>query len=82
MLFQPFLSCSKNTNNKTVLGPSRMNAGVQPLKRTLGPSSRMEVVRTCRREASDEEDMIRVRMTSAGEQTVVATVPANKLAVT
>lgn len=38
---------SKKTNNKTVLGPKRMKAGVQPLKRNVMPSSRMERARTC-----------------------------------
>ena len=30
----------------TVFGPRRMNAGVHPLKRNLGPSSRKERVKT------------------------------------
>jgi hypothetical protein len=33
---------SKKTNNRTVLGASRMNAGVQPLKTNIGPSSRRD----------------------------------------
>ena len=33
---------SKKTNISTVLGPRRMNAGVQPLKRNFGPSSRSD----------------------------------------
>jgi len=45
-LVQVFLSCSKKTKRRTVLGASRTNAGVQPLKRNLGPSSLSERVST------------------------------------
>ena len=37
---------SKNTKRRTVFGPRRINAGVQPLKRNLGPSSRNDRVKT------------------------------------
>lgn len=37
---------SKKMNIKTVLGPKRMKAGVHPLNKKRGPSSRSAVVRT------------------------------------
>lgn len=37
---------SKNTKRRTVFGPKRINAGVQPLKRNFGPSSRKDRVKT------------------------------------
>ena len=37
---------SRKTKSNTVFGPRRMNAGVQPLKRNLGPSSRKDWPRT------------------------------------
>ena len=40
------LPTSKKMNIKTVFGPRRTKAGVQPLKRNLGPSSRRAWRRT------------------------------------
>ena len=37
---------SKKTNKSMVFGPSRINAGVQPLKRKVIPSSRAERIKT------------------------------------
>jgi len=78
----PVLSCSKKTNNSTVLGPRRINAGVQPLNKNMGPSFRNERVRTSNGFALPEEDISRDFITSAGEQMVVAIVPARQLAMT
>ena len=36
---------SINTNKRTVLGPKRMNAGVHPLNKNLGPSFRRDSLR-------------------------------------
>jgi hypothetical protein len=36
---------SKKTNNRMVLGPRRLNAGVHPLNRNMTPSSRSERLR-------------------------------------
>jgi len=79
---QPFLSCSKKTNNSTVFGANRTNAGVHPLNKNMGPSFRNERVRMSNGLASPEEDIKRDFSTSAGEQIVVATVPAKQLATT
>lgn len=37
---------SKKTNSSTVLGPRRINAGVQPLNKNMGPSFCNERVNT------------------------------------
>ena len=39
------IQTSINTNKRTVLGPKRMNAGVQPLNKNLGPSFRRDSLR-------------------------------------
>jgi len=65
-----------------VFGPRRMKAGVQPLKRNLGPSLRKDCAMMRGMLILFDEAMTRDLMTSAGEQTVVANVPARVLATT
>jgi len=65
-----------------VYGPRRRNAGVQPLNKNIGPSFWNERERTSNGLAFPEEDIRRDFITSAGEQMVVAIVPAIKLAAT
>jgi len=66
-----------------VVGWRREKAGSQPLNMNIGPSFFSDVLITPRVELDPgpEAFMIRLFNTSAGEQTVVATVPAAKLAV-
>jgi len=65
------------------VGWRRDHAGTQPLNMNMGPSVAIEWRITARVEEvpAPEAFMIRDLITSAGEQTVVATVPAAKLAV-
>lgn len=73
-----FLNCSKTTKVRIVWGPRRINAGVQPLKNEAMPSDlyicvMIEIDDIWRSDALAV--MIRVLITSTGEQTVVATRP-------
>ena len=45
---------SRKTKSRTVFGPRRMKAGVQPLKRNLGPSARKELTKTLINEVLDD----------------------------
>ena len=76
---------SKKTKRRTVLGPRRTKAGVQPLKRNFGPSSLNDCISTLTGVVADDykldkyevhvlgvgptEAMTRDLRTSAGEQT-------------
>ncbi len=75
-----FFSCSMKTKVKMVYGASRIQAGVQPLMRNMGPSffsdSAMILVTLGLIPSTTTAFCTRLFSTSAGAHTVVATVPA------
>lgn len=68
---------------RIVVGWRRDHAGSQPLNMNIGPSVAREerITPSVELDPGPEAFMIRLFSTSAGEQIVVATVPAAKLAV-
>jgi len=68
---------------RIVVGCRRVQAGTQPLNMNMAPSFFKEALITPMVELDPGPDafMMRLFNTSAGEHTVVATVPAAKLAV-
>lgn len=75
-----FLSCSIAKKINIVNGPNLAKLGNQPLNINDGPSVRKAVVNIFIADlvSLPLEFMIRVLMTSAGEQIVVATNPASR----
>lgn len=74
------LCCSKKRKVAMVCGPSRTNAGTQPLNIQLTPSSRIILVSSGNTPSLLLELITLVLTTSTGLHTVVATKPARKLA--
>ena len=78
-----FLSCSSVIKMSIVVGCSLVHAGSQPLNMNIAPSLRMlwRIICSVDLPSAPDAAMMRLLSTSAGEHTVVATVPAAKDAV-
>lgn len=78
-----FFNCSSVMKINMVVGWRRVQAGTHPRNINIAPSFLNEFLMTCMVDLESAPDalMMRLLRTSAGEQTVVATVPAAKDAV-
>lgn len=72
-------NCSSVMKMSIVVGWSRVHAGTQPLNMNIAPSLRIDCRIICSVDLLSAPDalMIRLFSTSAGEHTVVATVPCH-----